>query len=90
MYEIQDQKELKKSLGKLKSLVKFTENNTALNEKRGKEQIVIGLVMADGIPIHHEVWKGNTIDNYTRWTHRYGNIRHTGCDICLCWRADIR
>ena len=32
--DITDQKELKKSLGKLKSLVKFTENNTALNEKR--------------------------------------------------------
>ena len=32
--EIQDQKELKKSMGKLKSLVKFTENNTALNEER--------------------------------------------------------
>ena len=32
--EIQDQKDLKKSLGKLKSLVKFTENNTALNEER--------------------------------------------------------
>ncbi|EQD76296.1 transposase IS4 family protein, partial [mine drainage metagenome] len=25
------------------------------DKKRGKEQIVIGLVMADGIPIHHEV-----------------------------------
>ena len=34
MSEIQDQKELKKSLGKLKSLVKFTGNNTALNERR--------------------------------------------------------
>ena len=32
--DITDQKELKKSLGKLKSLVKFTENNTALNERR--------------------------------------------------------
>ena len=35
------------------------------DKKRGKEQIVIGLVMADGIPIHHEVWKGNTIDPKT-------------------------
>ena len=34
MYEIQDQKELKKSLGKLKSLVKFTKDDTVLNEKR--------------------------------------------------------
>ncbi|EQD74887.1 transposase IS4 family protein, partial [mine drainage metagenome] len=35
------------------------------DRKRGKEQIVIGLVMADGIPIHHEVWPGNTIDPKT-------------------------
>ena len=35
------------------------------DRKRGKEQIAIGLVMADGIPIHHEVWKGNTIDPET-------------------------
>ena len=32
------------------------------DKKRGKEQIVIGLVMADGIPVHHEVWPGNKID----------------------------
>ncbi|MHB1709699.1 MAG: IS1634 family transposase [Thermoplasmataceae archaeon] len=32
--EIQDKKELKKSLGKLKSLVGFTENGTTLNNKR--------------------------------------------------------
>ena len=32
--EIPDQKELKKSLGKMKSLVKFTKNGTVLNEKR--------------------------------------------------------
>ncbi|EQD75656.1 transposase IS4 family protein, partial [mine drainage metagenome] len=32
--EIPDQKELKKSLGKLRSLVKFTANGTSLNEKR--------------------------------------------------------
>lgn len=35
------------------------------DKKRGKEQIVIGLVMADGIPIYHEVWPGNTIDPKT-------------------------
>ncbi|EQD26759.1 transposase IS4 family protein [mine drainage metagenome] len=34
MSEITDQKELKKSLGKLKSLVKFSVNDTALNDKR--------------------------------------------------------
>ncbi|EQD52032.1 transposase, IS4 family, partial [mine drainage metagenome] len=34
MSEIADQKDLKKSMGKLKSLVKFSVNNTALNEKR--------------------------------------------------------
>ena len=32
------------------------------DKKRGKEQIVIGLVMVDGIPVHHEVRPGNTID----------------------------
>ncbi len=35
------------------------------DKKRGKEQIVIGLVMADDIPIHHEVWPGNTVDPKT-------------------------
>ena len=35
------------------------------DKKRGKEQIVIGLVMADGIPVHHEVWPGNTVDPKT-------------------------
>ncbi len=35
------------------------------DKKRGKEQIVIGLVMADGIPIYHEVWPGNTVDPKT-------------------------
>ncbi|EQD51333.1 transposase, IS4 family, partial [mine drainage metagenome] len=34
MSEITDQKELKKSLGKLKSLVKFPETGAVLNEKR--------------------------------------------------------
>ena len=35
------------------------------DKKRGKEQIVIGLVIADGIPIHNEVWPGNTVDPKT-------------------------
>ena len=35
------------------------------DKKRGKEQIVIGIVMADGMPIHHEVWPGNTVDPKT-------------------------
>ena len=35
------------------------------DKKRGKEQIVTGLVMADGLPIYHEVCPGNTIDPKT-------------------------
>ncbi len=35
------------------------------DRKRGKEQIVIGMVMADGIPIYHQVWPGNTVDSKT-------------------------
>ena len=35
------------------------------DRKRGKEQIVVGLVMADGIPIYHELWPGNTVDPKT-------------------------
>ncbi len=35
------------------------------DKKRGKEQIVVGMVMADGLPIYHEVWKGNTVDPQT-------------------------
>ncbi|WP_393971953.1 hypothetical protein OXIME_000546 [Oxyplasma meridianum] len=31
------------------------------DKKRGKEQMVIGLVMADCIPIYHEVWPSNTV-----------------------------
>ncbi|KXA94454.1 hypothetical protein AKJ65_04370 [candidate division MSBL1 archaeon SCGC-AAA259E19] len=30
-----------------------------------KEQVVLGVVMADGIPIAHEVWAGNTVDKST-------------------------
>lgn len=32
---------------------------------KGKEQIVIGLVLVDNIPIYHEVFKGNTSDKTT-------------------------
>ncbi|MGC8693996.1 MAG: hypothetical protein ACP5RY_07155, partial [Thermoplasmata archaeon] len=35
------------------------------DKKRGKEQIVIAVVMADGIPIYHEVYPGNTVDPST-------------------------
>ncbi|EQB73494.1 MAG: transposase IS4 family protein [Ferroplasma sp. Type II] len=35
------------------------------DKKRGKKQINIGLMMADGIPIHHEVFPGNTVDPKT-------------------------
>lgn len=33
--------------------------------KPGKKQIVIGLVLADGIPITHRIWPGNTTDTST-------------------------
>ncbi len=48
-----------------------TENNDLVlfgysrDKKRGKEQIVIAVVMADGIPIYHEVYPGNTVDPST-------------------------
>ncbi len=35
------------------------------DHRKDKKQIVIGLVMCDGIPIHHEVYKGNTVDKST-------------------------
>ena len=35
------------------------------DKKHGKKQINIGLMMADGIPIHHEVFPGNTVDPKT-------------------------
>ncbi len=35
------------------------------DKKMGKEQIVIGLIIADGIPIYDEVWPGNTVDPRT-------------------------
>jgi len=35
------------------------------DRRRDKKQIVIGLVMCGGIPIYHEVFKGNTVDKST-------------------------
>jgi len=35
------------------------------DKRRDRKQIVIALVMCDGIPIHHEVYKGNTADKST-------------------------
>ena len=35
------------------------------DHRRDKKQIVIGLVMCDGIPICHEVYNGNTVDKST-------------------------
>ena len=35
------------------------------DKKRGKKQVNIGLMMADGIPIHHTVFPGNTVDPKT-------------------------
>ncbi len=35
------------------------------DKRRDRKQIVIALVMCDGIPIHHEVHKGNTVDKST-------------------------
>ena len=35
------------------------------DKKRGKKQINIGLMMADGIPIHHMIFPGNTVDPKT-------------------------
>lgn len=35
------------------------------DKKRGKKQINMGLMMADGIPVHHDVFPGNTADPKT-------------------------
>lgn len=35
------------------------------NHRRDRKQIVIGLAMCDGLPIKHEVHKGNTVDKTT-------------------------
>jgi len=65
--EIQDQKELKKSLGNLKSFVKFSANGTPLNEKRigtlkslgGRFLIVTNtdLPMEDIVSAYKEQWQ---------------------------------
>lgn len=35
------------------------------DHRKDRKQIVVGLVMCDGIPIYHEVHKGNTVDKTT-------------------------
>jgi len=35
------------------------------DKKRGKKQVVLGLVLCNGYPITHKVWPGNTKDNST-------------------------
>ena len=35
------------------------------DKKKGKEQLVIGLLLAEGLPIAHKVWEGNTADKTT-------------------------
>jgi transposase len=35
------------------------------DKKKGKEQIVIGLLLAEGLPLAHKVWEGNTPDKTT-------------------------
>ena len=35
------------------------------DKKKGKQQIVIGLLLAEGLPFAHKVWKGNTPDKTT-------------------------
>ena len=35
------------------------------DHRKDRKQIVIGLVMCDGIPIYHEVYEGNTLDKST-------------------------
>jgi len=35
------------------------------DHRKDRKQVVIGLVMIDGIPIHHEVYQGNTVDKTT-------------------------
>src|SRR3989339_502060 len=39
--------------------------NTVEDKKKGKQQIVIGLLLAEGLPFAHKVWKGNTPDKTT-------------------------
>lgn len=47
---------------KKSELVDFGYNR---DKKKGKEQIVIGLLLKDNLPIAHKVWKGNTADKST-------------------------
>ncbi|KXA89986.1 hypothetical protein AKJ57_04605 [candidate division MSBL1 archaeon SCGC-AAA259A05] len=35
------------------------------DHRSDREQIVLGVVMCEGVPIAHEVWKGNTVDKST-------------------------
>lgn len=35
------------------------------DKKRGKEQLVLGLLLAENLPFAHTVWKGNTTDKTT-------------------------
>ena len=35
------------------------------DKKRGKKQIVLGLLLADSLPLAHKVWEGNTQDKTT-------------------------
>jgi len=35
------------------------------DHRKDRKQVVIGLVMIDGIPVHHEVYNGNTVDKTT-------------------------
>ena len=59
------------------------------DKKRGKEQIVIALVMADGIPIHHEVFPGNTVDPSTlkKMLHDLRERFHVGRVVFIADRA---
>ncbi len=59
------------------------------DKKRSKEQIVIALVMADGIPIHHDVFPGNTVDPATLqgMLHDLREKFHAGRVIFIADRA---
>ena len=35
------------------------------DKKKGKQQLVIGLLLAEGLPLAHKVWEGNTSDKTT-------------------------
>ena len=69
--EIPDQNDLKKSLGKLKSLVKFSENDSTLNEKRinilkklaGRFLIVTNTDLPEVKLFHHTRISGRSKDH---------------------------